>query len=96
MVISVDQGKGQRGRAIGEVWRVLRPGRLLLEHTAVRLVLRFRDPFFCLLAGDHQLRDPLPIVLGLGFDVVTVERQALGLLQRLHDRRDSVDPDRPS
>ena len=81
-------------QAIAEAWRVLRPGgRLLLfehvrsPHPALRLVQRALDPFFCLLASDHLLRDPLPIVMESGFELVEVERHALGMLERVFARR---------
>lgn len=81
-------------RAIHEASRVLRAGGrlLLLEHVrsdrpGVRLVQRLLHPVFCALAGDHLLRDPVPIVQGLGFRLERVERSGLGIVQRLAARK---------
>ena len=81
-------------RAIQEAWRVLRGGGrlLLLEHVrsphlAVRLVQRVLDPLACLLASDHLLRDPLPIVAATGFEIERLERHALGIVEGLVARK---------
>jgi SAM-dependent methyltransferase len=81
-------------RALQEAWRVLRAGGrlLLLEHVSshaplIRLGQRVLDPLFCLLAHDHLLRDPLPLVQETGFVVERVERHRLGIVEYLAARK---------
>jgi ubiquinone/menaquinone biosynthesis C-methylase UbiE len=81
-------------RAIAEAWRVLRPGgqAVLLEHVrssipAVQWIQRLLDPFACLLAGDHLLRDPAPVLAEAGFEIVRVQRRAWGMVEQLVARK---------
>lgn len=81
-------------RAVAEAWRVLRPEGhfVVLEHVrssipAVRWVQRALDPFACLLAGDHLLRDPVPLMAEVGFEIVRVERRAWGMVEQLVARK---------
>ncbi|MBA3450659.1 MAG: methyltransferase domain-containing protein, partial [Chloroflexia bacterium] len=86
-------------RAVGEVWRVLRPGGrfLLLEHVRspllpVRLLQRVLDPLFVRCYGDHLLRDPLDHLAAAGFVVDRVERSKGGLIARLVARKPATTP----
>jgi ubiquinone/menaquinone biosynthesis C-methylase UbiE len=76
--------------AIAEMYRVLRPGgRLLLlghvasHHRVVRAVQRLLEKKSLPIAGDHQTRQPLPIVLATGFTVERQERSKAGVIQRV-------------
>ena len=77
------------GKAVHEVSRVLRPGGhfLFLEHVRspvlpVRAVQRVWDVFSVRLEGDHLLREPLEPLRAAGFEVLTLERSKLGLVER--------------
>jgi hypothetical protein len=48
---------------------------------------RLLDPFACLLAGDHLLRDPAPVLVEAGFEIVHVERRAWGMVEQLVARK---------
>jgi len=81
-------------RALGEVMRVLRPGGrfLSLEHVAshiapVRAGQTVLDWISVRTEGDHQLRNPLPHVRALGFEIEVVERLKWGIVQRLVARK---------
>ena len=76
--------------AIGEMYRVLRPGGqlLLLDHVAatnpVLLALqRVWEKVTLRFAGDHQTRHPLPLVERAGFTVTDSRRSRLGTVERL-------------
>ncbi|MBO0702941.1 MAG: class I SAM-dependent methyltransferase [Candidatus Dormibacteraeota bacterium] len=80
-------------RAVSEARRVLRPGGrfLLLEHVRspmlpVRLVERLLDPLAVRTQADHLLREPLDHLTREGFEVETVERSRLGLVERVSAR----------
>ncbi|KAA0273625.1 MAG: class I SAM-dependent methyltransferase, partial [Acidobacteria bacterium] len=81
-------------RAIGETFRVLRPGGtlLLMEHVRspslpVRAVQRALDPLAVHFEADHLLRDPLDHLERLGFSVETVLRSKLGIVERVAARK---------
>jgi ubiquinone/menaquinone biosynthesis C-methylase UbiE len=84
-------------RAVEEAWSVLRPGGrlLLLEHVRspfvpVRAFQRLLDPLACWFAGDHLLRDPLPILQETGFEIECCECRALGVVKWLAARKPAV------
>jgi ubiquinone/menaquinone biosynthesis C-methylase UbiE len=77
-------------RAISEAARVLRPGGRLLavEHVRsprllVRFVERLWEPIAVRRHGDHVLRDPIDHLASAGFDIETLERGRLGLVERV-------------
>ncbi|MEO3928829.1 class I SAM-dependent methyltransferase [Micromonosporaceae bacterium B7E4] len=76
--------------AIAEMYRVLRPGgRLLLlghvasHHRVVRALQRQLEKKSVPIAGDHQTRQPLPILDSAGFTVERQARSRLGIIQRI-------------
>lgn len=76
-------------KTIHEVRRVLRSGGqfLYLEHVrspllVVRAVQRALDGLAVRREGDHLLREPLEPLGAAGFEVLTVERSRLGLVER--------------
>lgn len=81
-------------QAISEMHRVLRPDGLLIlaDHVAStsRLTLASQRLFEKLtfwLAGDHQTRRPLPLVVDAGFTVERHERYAKGIVERFTARK---------
>lgn len=67
--------------ALGEAWRVLRPGGrlILVEHgpsmrPLVRAGQRLINPPSLRFQADDMMRDPLPMVRAAGFDVLTSDR----------------------
>jgi ubiquinone/menaquinone biosynthesis C-methylase UbiE len=80
--------------AVGEAWRVLRPGgRLLLaEHVRspnriIRGGQRLLDPLAIRFQGDHLAREPLDHLRAKGFEVEQLERYSLGIAERVVARR---------
>lgn len=80
--------------AVGEAYRVLRPGGqlLLLEHVRspvlpVRLLQRLLDPICVRWHADHLLREPLDYLAPAGFTIDHVERHALGVVERVVARK---------
>jgi ubiquinone/menaquinone biosynthesis C-methylase UbiE len=76
--------------AIAEMYRVLRPGGrlVLLGHVAspygaVRAVQRRIEKLLLPVAGDHQTRQPRPLLVEAGFIIERDERSRLGIIQRL-------------
>jgi len=81
-------------QAIAEVWRVLRPGGrfVALEHVRspnpiIRGLERLLDPFTVRTQADHLLREPVETVQAAGFSVEYLERQKLGIVERLIARK---------
>jgi ubiquinone/menaquinone biosynthesis C-methylase UbiE len=84
----------EEGRAVAEMWRVLRPGgRLLLaDHVAgagrtVRAGQRMLELITVRQAGEHFLRRPRDTVRALGFEIEREDRFALGIVERVAARK---------
>jgi ubiquinone/menaquinone biosynthesis C-methylase UbiE len=80
--------------AVGEVYRVLRPGGrfLLLEHvrspvTPVRVVERILEPLAIRFEADHLTREPLEYLSAEGFEVEELERSKWGIVERVAARK---------
>lgn len=80
--------------AVGEIWRVLRPGGrfIALEHVRspnpiVRGIERLLDPLAVRLQGDHLLREPAETAQAAGFQIEHLERRKLGIVERLVARK---------
>jgi ubiquinone/menaquinone biosynthesis C-methylase UbiE len=76
--------------AIAEMYRVLRPtgsvlllGHVASHHRVVRAVQRLLEKKSVPIAGDHQTRQPLPILLATGFTVQRQKRSRAGIIQRI-------------
>ncbi len=76
--------------AIGEMWRVLRPGGglLLLDHVGshhrlIRFGQWLLELFMVPMIGDYQTRRPLPLVERAGFVVTRQERLKAGTVERV-------------
>jgi ubiquinone/menaquinone biosynthesis C-methylase UbiE len=77
-------------KAMAEAHRVLRSGgRLrLLEHVrspspVVRSAQRMIDPISVRFAADHLVREPLDYLTAVGFEVESIERSKLGIVERV-------------
>lgn len=80
--------------AVGEMWRVLRPGGLLLlaDHVVstsapVRLLQGIVELVSVPVGGEHFRRRPIEHVCALGFTIERHERFKLGLIERLAARK---------
>lgn len=81
-------------QAVAEVERVLRPGGrfVALEHVrSPNLIIRglelLLEPFAVWTQGDHLLREPVEAVQAAGLSVEYLERQKLGIVERLIARK---------
>jgi ubiquinone/menaquinone biosynthesis C-methylase UbiE len=80
--------------AVAEVRRVLRPGGrfLLLEHVRspllpIRFAQRLLDPLAVRFEADHLLREPLEHLRAEGFEIESLERSKLGIVERVAARK---------
>lgn len=81
-------------RAVAEARRVLRAGGrlLLLEHVRspflpIRAGQRLLEPLTLKFEADHLLRDPADYLAEHGFDIQTLERSKLGIVERVAARK---------
>jgi ubiquinone/menaquinone biosynthesis C-methylase UbiE len=76
--------------AVGEMYRVLRPGGrlVLLGHVAspsrpVRAAQHVVERWLLPIAGDHLTRQPLLLLRAAGFVIDRDQRSRMGIIQRL-------------
>lgn len=81
-------------KAIAEVWRVLRPGGrfVCLEHVrspnvVVRGIEHVLEPLTVRFQADHLLREPVETARMAGFSIEYLERQKMGIVERLIARK---------
>jgi len=82
------------GKAVGEAYRVLRPGGQFraIEHVRspsllVRGVQRAIDPLSVRFAADHVVREPLDYLRPAGFEIQHLERSKIGIVERVVARK---------
>jgi ubiquinone/menaquinone biosynthesis C-methylase UbiE len=81
-------------KAVAEAWRVLRPGGrfIALEHVRspnviIRGLERLLESYTVRTQADHLLREPVETVQSVGFSIEYLERQKLGIVERLIARK---------
>ena len=81
-------------KAAAEAYRVLRPGGrfVALEHVRspniiIRSLERLLDSYTVRTQGDHLLREPVEILREVGFSIEYLQRQKLGIIERLIARK---------
>jgi ubiquinone/menaquinone biosynthesis C-methylase UbiE len=81
-------------KAAAEAFRVLRPGGrlVLMEHVRsptlpVRAIQRLIEPLAVRFEADHLVREPLDYLAGEGFEIESVARSKLGIVERVIARK---------
>jgi ubiquinone/menaquinone biosynthesis C-methylase UbiE len=81
-------------KAVRETRRVLRPGGrlVLMEHVRspklpIRAVQRALDPLAVRFEADHLVREPLDYLADEGFEIESVARSKLGIVERVIARK---------
>jgi ubiquinone/menaquinone biosynthesis C-methylase UbiE len=88
--------------AVREAWRVLRPGGqlVLLEHVrsparGIRVDQRLLEPLSVRFQADHLIRDPLDYLAAEHFEIESVRRLKLGIVERVVARKPKAGVERP-